>query len=143
LVTLVEFIGEGAKNAWNHPDRVFDSGTCRRISALDAQPRLGLLPDRWRRAGSRGGPRARIARADLDSVLVSDWRLAMDESKRSAVSFLEKEIKTYKALSLFLLKKDLNDHVRVGGKKVMISPAFYKDRMKEAKKIVSELKKTN
>jgi len=67
----------------------------------------------------------------------------MDESKRSAVSFLEKEIKTYKALSLFLLKKDLNDHVRVGGKKVMISPAFYKDRMKEAKKIVSELKKTN
>jgi hypothetical protein len=67
----------------------------------------------------------------------------MDESKRSAIGFLEKEIKTYKALSLFLSKKDLNDHVRVGGKKVMISPAFYKDRLKEAKKIVSELKKTN
>ena len=67
----------------------------------------------------------------------------MDESKRSAISFLEKEIKTYKALSLFLSKKDLDDHVRVGGKKIMISPAFYKDRMKEAKKIVSELKKAN
>ena len=67
----------------------------------------------------------------------------MDESKRGAISFLEKEIKTYKALSLFLAKKDLDDHVRVGGKNVMISPAFYKDRMKEAKKIVSELKKSN
>lgn len=67
----------------------------------------------------------------------------MDESKRSAISFLEKEMKTYKALSLFLSKKDLENHVRVGGKKVVISPAFYKDRMKEAKKIVSELKKKN
>jgi hypothetical protein len=67
----------------------------------------------------------------------------MDESKRGAISFLEKEMKTYKALSLFLSKKDLEDHVRVGGKKVVISPAFYKDRMKEAKKIVSELKKKN
>ncbi len=67
----------------------------------------------------------------------------MDESKRGAISFLEKEIKTYKALSLFLSKKDLGHHVHVGGQKVMISPAFYKDRMKEAKKIVSELKKSD
>lgn len=67
----------------------------------------------------------------------------MDESKRSAISFLKKEIKTYKALSLFLSKKDLEDRVRVGGKSVVISPAFYKDRMKEAKKIVSELEKAN
>ena len=67
----------------------------------------------------------------------------MDQSKRSAISFLEKEIKTYKALSLFLSKKDLDDHVRVGGKKIVISPAFYKDRVKEAKKIVSELKKAS
>jgi hypothetical protein len=67
----------------------------------------------------------------------------MDESKRSAISFLKKEIKTYKALSLFLSKKDLEDHVRVGGKRVVISPAFYNDRMKEAKKIVSELEKAN
>jgi hypothetical protein len=35
----------------------------------------------------------------------------MDESKRSAIGFLEKEIKTYKALSLFLSKKDLKDDV--------------------------------
>jgi len=67
----------------------------------------------------------------------------MDESKRSAISFLEKEIKTYKALSLFLSKKDLEDHVRVGGKKVVISPASDKDRLQEAKKIASKLKKTN
>jgi hypothetical protein len=34
-------------------------------------------------------------------------------------------------------------HARVGAKKVVLSPAFYKDRMKEAKKLVHELKKTN
>jgi hypothetical protein len=58
-------------------------------------------------------------------------RIAMDESKRMAVKFLEKEIKTYLALSLFLSKKDVE---------VLISPAFYQERMKEAKKIVTELK---
>jgi len=67
----------------------------------------------------------------------------MDESKRHVVRFLEKEIKTYMALSLFLSKKGINAHVRVGEKKVLISPAFYKDRMKEAKKLVYELRKPN
>jgi hypothetical protein len=67
----------------------------------------------------------------------------MDESKRSAIKFLEKEIKTYLALSLFLTKKGIKEHVRVGSKKVLISPSFYKERMKEAKKLVHELKKPN
>jgi hypothetical protein len=67
----------------------------------------------------------------------------MDESKRRAVKFLEKEIKTYTALSLFLSKKGIKEHVRVGGRKVLISPIFYKDRMKEAKKLVYELRKPN
>ena len=40
----------------------------------------------------------------------------MDESKRHAVRFLEKEIKTYTALSLFLTKKGIKEHVRVGEK---------------------------
>lgn len=31
----------------------------------------------------------------------------MDESKRRAVRFLEKEIKTYKALALFLSKEEI------------------------------------
>jgi hypothetical protein len=65
----------------------------------------------------------------------------MDESKRHAVRFLEKEIKTYTALSLFLSKKGIKEHVRVGERKVLISPAFYKDRMKEAKKLANELRK--
>jgi hypothetical protein len=65
----------------------------------------------------------------------------MDQSRRNAIQFLEKEIKTYLALSLFLTKKGINEHVRVGAKKVLISPSFYKDRMKEAKKLVHELKK--
>jgi hypothetical protein len=67
----------------------------------------------------------------------------MDESKRCAVKFLEKEIKTYRALSLFLSKKGIWEHVRVGEKKVLLSPTFYKDRMKEAKKLVYELRKPN
>jgi hypothetical protein len=67
----------------------------------------------------------------------------MDDSKRRAVTFLEKEIKTYAALSLFLSKKGIKEHVRVGEKRVLISPSFYKDRMKEAKKLVYELRKSN
>jgi hypothetical protein len=66
----------------------------------------------------------------------------MDESKRSAVKFLEKEIKTYLALSLFLSKKDVEEHVRVGDSKILINPMFYNERMKEAKKIVTELRKS-
>ena len=66
----------------------------------------------------------------------------MDESKRSAVKFLEKEIKTYLALSLFL-SKGVEEHVRVGANKILINPTFYKERMKEAKKIVTELRKSN
>jgi hypothetical protein len=67
----------------------------------------------------------------------------MDESKKHVVTFLEKEIKTYMALSLFLSKKGIKEHVRVGEKKVLISPTFYKERMKEAKQLVCELKKPN
>ena len=67
----------------------------------------------------------------------------MDESKRRAIRFLEKEIKTYTALSLFLSKKGIKEHVRMEKKKVLISPTFYKERMKEAKKLVYELRKPN
>jgi len=67
----------------------------------------------------------------------------MDESRRLVVDFLEKEIKTYMALSLFLSKKDKKEHLRVGAKKVLISPSFYKERMKEAKRLVFELRNPN
>jgi hypothetical protein len=67
----------------------------------------------------------------------------MDESKQRVVKFLEKEIKTYTALSLFLSKKGIKEHVRVGEKKVLISPSFYKERMKEAKRLAYELRKAN
>jgi hypothetical protein len=67
----------------------------------------------------------------------------MDESRRRVVKFLEKEINTYLALALFLSKKGIKEHVRVGGKKVLISPSFYKERMKEAKRLVYELRKPN
>jgi hypothetical protein len=65
----------------------------------------------------------------------------MNEFRRRVVKFLEKEIKTYMALSLFLSKKGIKEHVRVGEKKVLISPTFYKERMKEAKRLVHELRK--
>jgi hypothetical protein len=65
----------------------------------------------------------------------------MDESKRHVVAFLEKEIKTYLALSLFLSKRGIKADLRLGEKKVLISPAFYKERMKEAKKLVHELRR--
>jgi hypothetical protein len=67
----------------------------------------------------------------------------MDEPRRRAILFLEKEIKTYQALALFLSKRGIKEHVRVGTKKVLISPTFYKDRMKEAKKLVNDLRKPN
>ena len=65
----------------------------------------------------------------------------MDKSSRRVVQFLEKEIKTYAALSLFLMKKGLNGRVRVGDKRILRSPTYYKDRVKEAKLLVNELRK--
>jgi hypothetical protein len=67
----------------------------------------------------------------------------MDESKQHAVKFLEKEIKTYTALSLFLSKKGIKQHVRMGSSTILICPLFYRARMKEAQKLVSELRKTD
>ncbi len=67
----------------------------------------------------------------------------MDESKRRAIQFLEKEIKTYLALALFLSKKDVQKHLRAGSKGAFLSPAFYKERMREAKRVVNELKQSN
>jgi hypothetical protein len=65
----------------------------------------------------------------------------MNQSKRRVVKFLEKEIKTYTALSLFLSKKGIKEQLHAGQKKVLISPIFYKERIKEARKLVFELKK--
>lgn len=67
----------------------------------------------------------------------------MDESKRQVIRFLEKEIKTYTALALFLSKKGIKERMRVGGKEILIGPNFYKERMKEAKKLVDQLRKSN
>jgi hypothetical protein len=65
----------------------------------------------------------------------------MDDSKRHVVQFLEKEIKTYKALARFLAKKGIEEHVRIGSKRILISPAFYKDRIDEARELVNEIRK--
>jgi hypothetical protein len=67
----------------------------------------------------------------------------MRESKQHAIQFLEKELKTYTALSRFFLKKDMKERVRAGNKSVLTSPSFYKERMKEAKRLISELKQSD
>jgi hypothetical protein len=67
----------------------------------------------------------------------------MDESKRRAIQFLEKEIKTYTALALFLSKECIKERVRLGDTGILLRPAFYNERMKEAKKLVNDLRKPN
>jgi hypothetical protein len=67
----------------------------------------------------------------------------MHDAKQQAVRFLEKEIKTYAALSLFLSKKGVSEHVRGGANKGLTSTSFYKERMKEATKLVYELRKSD
>ena len=63
----------------------------------------------------------------------------MDESKRHAVRFLEKEIKTYKALALFLSKEEIKKHL-ARDREGLIRPTYYKERMREAKKLIRELR---
>ena len=67
----------------------------------------------------------------------------MNDSKQRVVQFLEKEIKTYAALSLFLSKKSTLEGLHAREKQALLQPAFYKERMKEARKLVTELKKSN
>ena len=64
----------------------------------------------------------------------------MDESKRHAVQFLQKEIETYKALALFLSKEEIKKHLRARDKEGLIRPTYYKERMREAKKLIRELR---
>jgi hypothetical protein len=65
----------------------------------------------------------------------------MEESKRQAVEFLEKEIKTYIALALFLSRKGTREKLLVGDKEVVLNSRYYNERMKEARKIVNKLRK--
>ena len=65
----------------------------------------------------------------------------MEESKRKAVQFLEKEIKTYIALALFLSKEGIKERLQVGTTEVIIGPRYYKDRMREARALVNDLRK--
>jgi hypothetical protein len=67
----------------------------------------------------------------------------MNDSKQRVAKFLEKEIKTYAALSLFLSKKGISESLNARDKPALMQPAFYEERMKEAKKLVTELKKSN
>jgi hypothetical protein len=65
----------------------------------------------------------------------------VDESKQQAIQFLEKEIKTYIALALFLSKEGIKERLNAGGKEFVFGSNYYKDRMREARKIVTDLRK--
>jgi hypothetical protein len=132
----------GEYHAGKRINRVVDFGSDWSLSAVVAQSRVGLCTLRKPGYGSGSGGGAGAARANLTSRQVLEEEATMDESKRRAVQFLEKEIKTYTALSLFLSKRDIKEHVRISGKKILLNTSFYKERMKEAKKLVSELKTT-
>jgi hypothetical protein len=67
----------------------------------------------------------------------------MNDNKQRVVEFLEKEIKTYAALSLFLSRKCAPESLHATDQQALMHPAFYKERMKEAKKLVTELKQSN
>jgi hypothetical protein len=66
----------------------------------------------------------------------------MGKSKQRALQFVQKEIKTYRALALFLSKRSAGDRQRSQHKEIRIGLAFYKQRITEAEKIVSELRGT-
>jgi hypothetical protein len=67
----------------------------------------------------------------------------MNDNKQRVVNFLEKEIKTYAALSVFLSKESTLETLNARDKQALMHPAFYKERMKEARKLVTELKNSN
>jgi hypothetical protein len=67
----------------------------------------------------------------------------MDESKKHAVQFLQKEIETYKALALFLSKEEIKKHLRARDREGLIRPTYYKERMREAKKLIRKLRAEN
>ena len=67
----------------------------------------------------------------------------MDETKRRTLQFLEKEIKTYQALALFLGKEEVKKQQRMAGREIIIGLTFYKERVREARKLVNELSKSN
>jgi hypothetical protein len=50
-------------------------------------------------------------------------------------------IKTYTALALFLSKAGIKERVQMADQETVISPTYHKERMREARKIVHELKK--
>jgi hypothetical protein len=146
----MELISEAAQHARNYFDRLLGLGAVRSVTPLVPQPELGLRPDGRLRSRLAGCGRSRVTRtylnasaAESDASRNSDRSWFMNDSNRRVVRFLQKEIKTYVALSLFLTKKGTKQHVHLGATVVLINPLFYKERMKEAKKLVNELRNAN
>jgi len=61
-------------------------------------------------------------------------------AKRRVGQFLQRELKMYMALLSFLTERGRAERVRLGNKEVLIGPAFYKERAKEARKLVNEFR---
>jgi hypothetical protein len=118
------------------------------------QQELGLFPDRRFGPGPAHYRRAYSSCANLKYRRASDplgiavqkatgWRCEMDTCQQRMIQFLEKEIKTYAALALFLSKEGVKHRVRLGDTGQFLGPTFYRDRLREAKKLVCDLRKAN
>ena len=46
------------------------------------------------------------------------------------------------ALALFLSKEEIKKHLRARDREGLIRPTYYKERMREAKKLIRELRKS-
>jgi hypothetical protein len=65
----------------------------------------------------------------------------VDNTKRRAARFLEKEIETYRALALFFSKEENKRHLNARGRKHHGRPTYYKERMREARRLVTALRR--
>jgi hypothetical protein len=64
----------------------------------------------------------------------------MNASQQQVVEFLEKEIKTYKALALFLAKGVITRQQQPADMDNLALPAYYQERMREATALVNGLR---
>ena len=77
---------------------------------------------------------------------VAPWKLFeigetnMDGSKRRALQFLQKEIKTYKALALFFSRKHIKQRVRLIPNSRITTPEYFHQRIEEALELVNEIR---
>jgi hypothetical protein len=65
----------------------------------------------------------------------------MDPGGKQSISW-KRNLRHTKRLALFLSKEEVKKHVPMRDREGLIRPTYYKDRMREARKLVRELRKS-